>query len=98
MRRRYVQINGELVEVGKDYIPEPRNSHYVMPDITPYRSMVDGRMIESRSTHREHLKANGLIEVGNETKHLLNKAGPITPPPGLKKTLIEVANSKLKWR
>lgn len=39
---------------------------YVMADISPYKSMIDGQMIESRSKHREHLKANRMVEIGNE--------------------------------
>lgn len=39
---------------------------HIMPDIQPYKSMVDGSRITSRSTHRDHLKAHGVIEVGNE--------------------------------
>lgn len=92
MRKSWVQINGELVEKG-DYVPEPQ-AHYVMADIQPYRSMVDGRMIQSRSAHREHLRAHGLVEVGNETKHLKSKSP--APPPGLKETLIRVAQEKLR--
>lgn len=65
---------------------------YVAPDIQPYRSMIDGSVIESRSRHREHLKAHGCIEVGNEK--LSSK--PLSPPPGLKETLIQVANEKLR--
>ena len=38
----------------------------VIKDIDPYVSMIDGSLITSRSQHREHLKANGCIEVGNE--------------------------------
>lgn len=38
----------------------------VMPDITPYRSTIDGSLISSRSTHRAHLRAHNCIEVGNE--------------------------------
>jgi putative FmdB family regulatory protein len=38
----------------------------VIADIQPYQSMATGEMITSRSQHREHLKAHGLIEVGNE--------------------------------
>jgi hypothetical protein len=38
----------------------------VMPDIQPYTSMIDGSTITSRSHHREHLRAHGCIEVGNE--------------------------------
>jgi hypothetical protein len=51
-------------------------------------------MIMSRSQHRSHLKQHGCIEIGNETKYL--KKNPITTPPGLKETLIRVANEKLK--
>lgn len=64
----------------------------VAPDIQPYRSMIDGSIISSRSKHREHLKAHGCIEVGNE--RLSPK--PLTPPPGLKETLVRVTNEKLK--
>ncbi len=92
-RRRYVQIDGELIEVGDDYIPEPR-SPMIYGDIQPYQSMVDGRMINSRSDHRAHLRYHGLTEVGNETKYLKSKAP--APPPGLKDTLIRVVNDK--WR
>lgn len=66
----------------------------VATDIQPYRSMATGEIINSRSEHREHLKRHGLIEVGNETKYLEPK--PITPPPGLKETLVKVANEKLR--
>jgi hypothetical protein len=68
MRRRFIQINGELVEYGS-HIKEPVSAD-VMPDIKPYKSMIDGSEIKSRSQHREHLKQHGCIEVGNETdKH-----------------------------
>lgn len=38
----------------------------ITTDIQPYRSMVTGEMITSRSQHREHLKRHNCIEVGNE--------------------------------
>jgi len=63
-RRSWVYINGEAIEKG-EYDAEPA-AHYVMNDIQPYQSMIDGSMITSRSRHREHLQANGCIEVGNE--------------------------------
>lgn len=47
---------------------------YVVADIQPYRSMIDGTMITSRSQHREHLKAHNCFEVGNETKYLKGKS------------------------
>lgn len=65
----------------------------VSADIQPYQSMVTGEMITSRSQHRSHLKQHKLIEVGNEK---IAPPKPISPAPGLKETLIRVANEKLK--
>jgi hypothetical protein len=69
MKRTYVFVDGEFVERKKD---SKGQYHYVQPDIQPYKSMIDGQMVTSRSQHRRHLKANGCIEVGNEdpTKHI----------------------------
>lgn len=69
MTRRFVQINGELVEYGS-HIPE-RIAPDVMPDIKPYQSMVTGEEIKSRSHHRAHLRQHGLREIGNDTAPLL---------------------------
>ena len=68
MKRTYVYVDGEFVERKKD---AKGRYHYVMPDIVPYKSMIDGKMVTSRSEHRRHLKANNCIEVGNEdpSKH-----------------------------
>ena len=60
-------------EFGRSYwlntttgeIERPRGS-YVTSDIQPYRSMMTGEMITSKSQHREHLKRHDCIEVGNE--------------------------------
>lgn len=90
MRRRFVQINGELVEVGPDYVPLPPANHQIMPDIKPYKSMIDGSEITSRSHHREHLRMHGCEEVGNDSS-LSRKPQPLQPPPGLKARLIENA-------
>jgi hypothetical protein len=66
MKKTYVYVDGELVEKGSDEHLERVYGPFVMPDIQPYQSMIDGSMITSRSRHREHLQANGCIEVGNE--------------------------------
>jgi len=92
VRRRYIQRDGVLIEVSLDYVPEPR-APMTMPDIKPYKSMIDGREITSRSRHREHLRAHNCIEIGNETKHLQPK--PITSPPGLKDAIIRATNEVL---
>ena len=94
--RRFIQRNGELYEVGKDYIPEPRSSHYVMGDIKPYRSMVDGSLITSRSHHREHLRQHGCVEVGNDSS--LKKPRPALQPSGdLKSQIAANVYSKLRY-
>jgi hypothetical protein len=38
---------------------------YVRDDVKPYQSMIDGRMIEGKKAHREHLKRNNCIEAGD---------------------------------
>lgn len=74
MRTRYIMIDGELVEVGKDYKqPLPATvAHNIIPDIDPYQSMADGSMIQGRRQHREHLRRHGLREVGND--HIVPRA------------------------
>ena len=42
----------------------------IIADIKPYKSMVTGEIIHSRTKHRNHLKDHGCIEVGNETKYV----------------------------
>lgn len=59
-----MQVNGELIP-KEEYVPETAGP-MVMSDIKPYKSMVTGEMIGSRSTHRAHLRQHGLIEVGSE--------------------------------
>jgi hypothetical protein len=86
MRKTYVYVDGKLVEKGSQ-------EHYeslgpmVMPDIQPYKSMIDGSMITSRSVHRDHLRQHGCIEVGNE------KMETKLPPP--KDTRKEVMRAQL---
>lgn len=98
MRRRYVydRETDSMVEVGQDYVPESRSTSYqVMPDIQPYKSMIDGSHITSRSHHREHLRQNGCVEVGNDSS-LYKKPQPLKSPPGLKQALIAAADKCLK--
>ena len=92
MRHRYVQMaDGSLVEVGSDWTSEPAHDYHIMPDIKPYRSMIDGREINSRSRHREHLRDHGCIEVGNDSS-LSKPRPPLTSPPGLKEKIIRAVN------
>jgi hypothetical protein len=54
MRKRYVQIDGELIEVTKDY-SEPV-APMVWGDLPAYESPVTGQMVEGRVQRREDLK------------------------------------------
>ncbi len=62
-RRRFVQIDGELVEITADYIPETPPIH-VIPDIQPFVAN-DGAQIRGRAQWREHLKATNGVEMGH---------------------------------
>lgn len=92
MRRRYVMRNGELVEVSLDWTPDPRSDIHIMPDIKPYRSMADGTWVTSRSSHREMLKRNNAVEIGNDPVVTQARPKPLQSPPGLKETLIMAAH------
>lgn len=97
MRRRYVQIDGELQEVPLDWAAEPRRSAEIMPDIEPYRSMIDGSMISSRSQHREHLRRHGCVEVGNDSSVVNARPQPLKSPPGLKETIAREVYRRLRY-
>lgn len=59
----YVWKNGKMVEKK----PEKKApALQIIPDIQPYKSMIDGSMVTSRSRHRTMLRDNNCIEVGNE--------------------------------
>lgn len=91
--RTVARMNEDLPEHCGALMTRAIVAPMVATDIAPYQSMATGEMITSRSQHRSHLKQHGLIEVGNEK---LTPPKPIAPPPGLKDTLIRVANEKLK--
>lgn len=58
---------GEMVNKADYYSTRVEvNAPMVINDISPYKSMQTGEIIGSRSTHRNHLKQHGLIELGNE--------------------------------
>ncbi len=62
MRRKFVQIDGELVEVDNAY--RPVDGHHVMPDFQPFVAN-DGTVIKGRRQWREHLKNTGGLEMGH---------------------------------
>ena len=94
MRTRYVYSRKGKEILVEEYKPGP----LIMPDIKPYKSMIDGTEITSRSRHREHLREHNCIEVGNDSS-LSRPPQPLTSPPGLKEKIIravEIEEAKLR--
>jgi len=68
-----------------------------MSDIEGHISMADGTWVSSRSKHRENLKRNNCIELGNDVpiqqkKHELSTK----EKEHLKRTIAEVTHAKLR--
>jgi len=62
MRRRWIQINGELIEVTRDYqqpSPDSAKNAGVLWNDREYQDMGDSRFT-SRSQHKEYMKAKGI--------------------------------------
>lgn len=90
-RQRFIYRQGEVVYHEKDgeVLLDKREQNtargpFVMPDIAPYQSIIDGSEITSRSRHREHLRQHGCVEVGNERP----RERPKEIAPGLKHDVI----------
>lgn len=67
----------------------------VIKDIEPYRNTLDGKPIGSRREHREFLKRNGCVEVGNDfnnTKSPKEVRGDFNVRPELSRAVHQVLN------
>lgn len=76
---------GSYLWDGEDWIPRSQwrgrvasRALNLVPDIAPYRSVITGELIGGRRQHRDHLRAHGCIEVGNE----FVQPKPQEPPKG----------------
>ena len=61
-------------------------SHTVIGDIEPYKAVtgdMEGKWITSRSQHREFLRRNNLVEVGNEKSYMTRYGGMSPDNPNL---------------
>lgn len=69
----------------------------IIPDIPGHISMADGSWIDSRSKHRENLKRNGCIELGNDVP-LQQKAPELSRKSmeARKRQIAELAYAKLR--
>ena len=82
----------EDIEAPRSDLPTPR----IMRDIEPYQNMIDGRMITSRSEHRELLARNNCVEIGNEdpTRHLAKPKPTSTRRERLHKRLADMSDKQ----
>lgn len=97
-RRRFVQINGELIEVGPDYVPLPKADYHVMPDFEPFVDNT-GTHITGRAHYREHLKSRNAVELGHSDfpKDPSQWRNPVSKPvPALgRKEALKLAYDKI---
>ena len=64
-RRRWVQVDGELVEVGPDYTPEPRSvKDSTLWNDRVYQDMGDPRF-KSRAQHRAYMREKGVTSTSD---------------------------------
>jgi len=69
----------------------------VMSDIEGHISMADGQWVSSRSKHRENLKRNHCVEIGNDVPMQQKKHELSTKErEHLKRTIAEVTHAKLR--
>ena len=75
----------------------PREAPMVMSDIPGHISMADGTWVDSRSKHRENLKRNGCIELGNDVP-MQQKAPEMSrqSQEARKRQIAELAYAKLR--
>jgi len=76
-----------------------REASMVMPDIQGHISMADGTWVGSRSAHRENLKRNNCVEIGDAVP-MQNKPIEISrkDQEARKRQIAEIAYSKLSYR
>jgi hypothetical protein len=76
-----------------------REAPMIMPDIPGHISMADGTWVDSRSKHRENLKRNGCVELGNDVPTQRQEVKISTKSQEARKRQIaELAYAKLNYR
>jgi hypothetical protein len=75
-RRNYL-----LPEYGGDWSGLGNETAMIMPDISEFRSPVDGSIVSSRPQLAEHNRRHGVEQVGNQFDHAAPKVWGM-PPAG----------------
>ena len=77
----------------------PKEAPMVIPDIEGHISMADGTWVGSRSAHRENLKRNNCVEIGNDVKFEQKKPELSRKEnEARKRQIAEITYSKLNYR
>ena len=78
---------------------QPKEAPMVIPDIEGHISMADGTWVSSRSKHRENLKRNNCVELGNDVP-MQQKVHEFSrrEQEARKRQIAEIAYSKLNYR
>lgn len=76
-----------------------REAPMLMPDIAGHVSMADGTWVSSRSKHRENLKRNNCVELGNDVP-VAQKTHEFSKKEheARKREIAEITYSKLNYR
>ena len=84
MRERYIydRLAMEVVTAeeharrreARKFDNPPRKRVNVISDIEPYKATIGDRIIGSRSEHRNYLRENNAVEVGNEKPQFMKEA------------------------
>jgi hypothetical protein len=76
-----------------------REAPMVVPDIQGHISMADGTWVSSRSKHRENLKRNNCVEIGNDVPFEQKKVEfSRKEQEERKRQIAEITYSKLNYR
>jgi len=77
----------------------PKKAPDVISDIQGHISMADGTWVSSRSKHRENLKRNNCVEVGNDLPTEQKKIGfSRQEQEARKRQIAEITYAKLNYR
>jgi hypothetical protein len=86
---RYDPDAKELIPLDewlRKYGDPSEKAHHIIGEFKPYRPVtgdMEGKWITSRRQHREFLKRNNLVEVGNEKFHMTRYGGMTADNPNL---------------
>lgn len=95
MRKRWIW-DRELKELvpAEVFQAPPSAGFFIQGDLKAYQSMATGEMVDGRAAHREHLKRNHLVEVG-DAYDKPQKPKPMTTAPGLRDAIARAVYEKL---